>query len=408
LHEASLSRKTTYRYKEKAISALGDFNYAFFISFSLSCNGVPPRSFRIFASGDQNQMIEQSKVEQPKAHVHGAKQHATVTIDTYNAELRDAEGFIGDKASNRAFRSILEDWRERLREVGDDPLGDQPTLEISKKKLDKVLIEGDIQAAGLLQSVIEEFAQELAKVTHRLLKLKSWRDTQCIVVGGGFRASRIGELAIGRAAILLKTEYDHDIDFKPIRHDPDEAGLIGNLHLIPAEMFDGYDSMLGIDIGGSNIRAGIVELKIRKDGSFCDAQVCSSDLWRHADETVKRDEAVERLAKMTKKLIADAHKQDLSLAPFIGIGCPGLIGPDGSIEKGGQNLPGNWESSRFNLPKSIQDLIPEIGENTTVVMMHNDAVVQGLSETPWMTQVKHWGALTIGTGLGNARFTNAP
>ena len=38
--------------------------------------------------------------------------------------------------------------------------------------------------------------------------------------------------------------------------------------------------------------------------------------------------------------------------------------------------------------------------------MHNDAVVQGLSEVPFMRDVKHWGVLTIGTGLGNARFTN--
>ena len=38
--------------------------------------------------------------------------------------------------------------------------------------------------------------------------------------------------------------------------------------------------------------------------------------------------------------------------------------------------------------------------------MHNDAVVQGLSEAPFMKDVKRWGVLTIGTGLGNARFTN--
>ena len=38
--------------------------------------------------------------------------------------------------------------------------------------------------------------------------------------------------------------------------------------------------------------------------------------------------------------------------------------------------------------------------------MHNDAVVQGLSEVPFMQDVKRWGVLTIGTGLGNARFTN--
>ena len=38
--------------------------------------------------------------------------------------------------------------------------------------------------------------------------------------------------------------------------------------------------------------------------------------------------------------------------------------------------------------------------------MHNDAVVQGLSEVPFMQDVERWGVLTIGTGLGNARFTN--
>jgi len=38
--------------------------------------------------------------------------------------------------------------------------------------------------------------------------------------------------------------------------------------------------------------------------------------------------------------------------------------------------------------------------------MHNDAVVQGLSEIPYMRDVEHWGVFTIGTGLGNARFTN--
>jgi hypothetical protein len=33
-------------------------------------------------------------------------------------------------------------------------------------------------------------------------------------------------------------------------------------------------------------------------------------------------------------------------------------------------------------------------------------VVQGLSELPEMQDIEHWGVLTIGTGLGNAHFTN--
>ena len=50
--------------------------------------------------------------------------------------------------------------------------------------------------------------------------------------------------------------------------------------------------------------------------------------------------------------------------------------------------------------------LPKIDGETPLVVMHNDAVVQGLSEVPRMTDVERWGVLTIGTGLGNARFTN--
>jgi hypothetical protein len=51
---------------------------------------------------------------------------------------------------------------------------------------------------------------------------------------------------------------------------------------------------------------------------------------------------------------------------------------DGSIEKGAQNLPGDWESSKFNLPASLVEAIPEIGDHDTAVLMHNDGVAQGL------------------------------
>jgi hypothetical protein len=47
-----------------------------------------------------------------------------------------------------------------------------------------------------------------------------------------------------------------------------------------------------------------------------------------------------------------------------------------------------------------------IGDHDTAILMHNDGVAQGLSEVPFMQDVEHWGVLTIGTGLGNARFSN--
>jgi predicted NBD/HSP70 family sugar kinase len=242
-------------------------------------------------------------------------------------------------------------------------------------------------------------------VTQRFLKTKAWSDTERIVVGGGFRDSRVGEIAIARTDIMLKAE-GFRVDLVPIRFHPDEAGLIGCLHLAPSWIFEGHDGILAVDIGGTNIRCGVVETRWKKAPDLSKASVWKSELWRHADDEPTREGAVKRLVKMLKDLISAADGEGLKLAPFIGIACPGVINEDGSIAKGAQNLPGNWESSKFNLPASLVEAIPEIGDHDTAVLMHNDGVAQGLSEVPFMQDVERWGVLTIGTGLGNARFTN--
>ena len=338
--------------------------------------------------------------------VHGSVSLATVEVDTYNADLRDDEGFVGDRASGRAFRALLDDERERVRKVADrDPLGDVPSTDVRKRKLDKLLIDGEPEAAGVVLGAVEEFAQEFATVIRRFLRLEEWQGTQRIVVGGGLRASRVGELAIGRTAVLLKGS-GHTVALQPIRHDPDEAGLIGCIHLAPSWIFSGHDSILAVDIGGSNIRVGIVELNQKKASDLSKVWVMASDLWRHADDQPDREAAVARLAGMLQSMVKRAEKQDHRLAPFIGIGCPGLIRGDGSIAKGGQNLPGDWEHRSFHLPSRLLEAIPTIAGHGVTVVMHNDAVVQGLSEAPFMRDVEHWGVVTIGTGLGNARFTN--
>jgi hypothetical protein len=291
-----------------------------------------------------------------------------------------------------------------LRASGEDPLGDKETKEISKKKLDALLTTGDAEAAAVVQSAIEEFARQLASVIRRFLKLKDWRDVQRIIVGGGFRASRIGELAIARTSILLKEE-GLAIDLQPIHNDPDEAGLIGAAHLLPAWMLEGHEGMLAVDVGGSNIRTGLIELKLAKADDHSKAGVIEMDLWCHKEEDgVDREGAVDELIRMLKGLIDKAKKHGLTLAPVIGIGCPGIIEEDGSITRGAQNLPGNWESSKFNLPRAIREAISRIGDHEAVIVMHNDAVVQGLSELPYVDS-REWAALTIGTGLGNARFS---
>jgi predicted NBD/HSP70 family sugar kinase len=336
---------------------------------------------------------------------HGATRLPSVDVESFNIELKDDEGFLGDRASKGAFRKILETLRKPLKKSGDDPLGKKAAENIGKSELDEALVGDDVAAAALVHGAIEEFAQELAYVIGRFLKTKAWADTERIVVGGGFRQSRVGEIAIARTDIILKAE-GHKIGLVPIRSHPDEAGLIGCLHLAPSWIFEAYDSILAVDIGGTNIRCGVVETRWKKAPDLSKAEVWRSELWRHADDEPTREGAVKRLVKMLKDLILAADTDGLKLAPFIGIACPGVINEDGSIAKGAQNLPGNWESSKFNLPASLVEAIPQIGDHDTAILMHNDGVAQGLSEVPFMQDVERWGVLTIGTGLGNARFTN--
>jgi hypothetical protein len=346
-------------------------------------------------------------VAPPAVVGHGARTLPAVTVDTYNEELRDDEGFVGDRASGRAFRAILDDWREKVSDaLGEDPFGDTPTREISKSKLDKALGSDDTVAAGLVHTAVEEFAGELATVVRRFLRLDGWRGTERIVVGGGLSSSHMGQLAMGRAQIILAGE-GIAVDLKPIGNHPDEAGLIGAVQLAPSWVLAGHDAIVAVDIGGTNLRVGIVELRMKK-GDVSKAAVWKLQHWRHRDDKPSRDQAVERLAEMAAGLMERAVDAKLKVAPFVGVGCPGLIDEHGAILKGGQNLPGNWEEGGFKLAAALAGRLPRIEGHEPAVILHNDAVVQGLSEVPAMTDVTRWGVLTIGTGLGNARFTNRP
>lgn len=218
-------------------------------------------------------------------------------------------------------------------------------------------------------------------------------------------SSHIGEVAIGRAAVLM-ADQGPKVEMRAIGNHADEAGLIGTLHLAPGWMLAGHDAVLAADIGGTNIRVGVVKLNMRKKADISRAEIWKRERWRHADERPTRKDAVDRLASMLTKLLGSAEKEKLKLAPFLGVACPGLIDERGVITSGGQNLPGNWQGDHFNLATTLVDELPKIDGQRPTVIMHNDAVVQGLSEIPNMRDVRHWGVLTIGTGLGNARFTN--
>src|SRR6202795_4195280 len=111
---------------------------------------------------------------------HGPPPLPSVERDGFNIELKDDDGFLGDRASKGAFREILDALRKPLKKNGDDPLGSKSAEEIGKNGLDEALVGDDIHASALLQGAIGKFAQELAYVTRRFLKTKSWDDTRRI------------------------------------------------------------------------------------------------------------------------------------------------------------------------------------------------------------------------------------
>jgi hypothetical protein len=334
---------------------------------------------------------------------HASANLPAVTVESTNLLIQDGDGFIGDRANSGAFLEMLDGVRARLRETGDDPLGKKPSADLGRSKIGRLLLKGESAASGAILTAIEEFAQTLAGVIRRYVEEPGWKKIERIAVGGGLRGSLVGELALGRCAAILRLG-GLPIDLVPIDNDPDEAGLIGTAYLWEPDMLKGHSSLLAIDIGGSNIRAGILELPSGKKGGRI--EVHAMELWKHSQDEPSREETMNELVAMIRRLIKRAGKDDLDLAPLIGIGCPGMIHSDGSILQGGHNLPGDWESESFRLPDRLLHAIPEIDGEAVTVLLHNDAVAQGLSEIPSMRDVERWGVLTIGTGLGNASFVN--
>src|ERR1700754_1304495 len=85
---------------------------------------------------------------------HGAGRLPSVDVDSFNIELKDEDGFLGDRASKAAFRKILDSWRKPLRQTGEDPFGEEPSDKISKKVLDAMLVGEDVEASAVVHSAI--------------------------------------------------------------------------------------------------------------------------------------------------------------------------------------------------------------------------------------------------------------
>ena len=369
-----------------------------------------PKNFQKFAK-----VGVKAKIRLPiQAHLsllHGTRELSTVRVNGYSLDLKDRllahTPFLGDSVSRSAFVKLLSTWRTLMADMfGIDPLGEKATSRISKSRLDLLLAKKGL-AAAVIEAAIEDYAFQMVHVVQQFLQQKSWQGVERIVIGGGFQQSALGRLAIVQTSALMAAQKI-PVQLCHLHHDADEGGLIGWVHLLPPELTTQYNALLAVDIGGTNVRCGIVRMQRDKAVDFSRADVIERVKWGHAEDAnaTRREHLVGGMADMLQSLQRKAEKKGLRLAPFVGISCPGLINADGSLSNGTQNLPGNWESARFHLPENLSQRLPKIDGQTTQVRLHNDAVVQGLSQLPLMEDVKKWAVLTIGTGLGNASFSN--
>jgi hypothetical protein len=66
-------------------------------------------------------------------------------------------------------------------------------------------------------------------------------------------------------------------------------------------MVKGHDAMLAIDVGGTNIRAGVVQLNLKKQSDLSKACVLDMKVWPHRDKAdLTREDAVGELTKMSR------------------------------------------------------------------------------------------------------------
>jgi hypothetical protein len=336
----------------------------------------------------------------PRPTAKRAKPRAEIRICGYGATLPDPDkpgSFLGDRVSGRAFVKLFQRYCKKCRL---DVAG-----KMSEGDIDRLLEDGEPEEERAVRDVAVEFGDQLAEVIKLFLKWSYWKKTERIVIGGGMAARHVGDIAIHAAQARLMKAHP-GLELERIHHHPNEAGLVGSVHLIPPSRLSGKDGLLAIDIGGSKVRAGIVEFGERKSGLLPDARVWRAEVWRHAKARASQRKLIKVMAGMLTSLVKEADEAKFRLSPLVRVGVPGEIDKDGYILSGAHNLPGDWEDPQFNLPLELGAKLPKIDGEPASVSIHNDAVVQGLAELPFMRDVKRWGILTIGSGLGNAHFVN--
>ncbi len=336
---------------------------------------------------------------------HGRCDLPSVEVLSYSLPLRHGERFLGDLASGSEFRSVLSRERKKIRAEKEPPFGWRRTKEIDGEVLDAALRQDQHDAeAVVIERTLDAFSDRFADVLSRFLQTDEWRGTQRILCGGGLMEGEVGADLARRTCERIAREHP-GIDLRRLHHNPDDAGMIGWAYAAPRGVLAEGNGFVAVDIGGTNVRWGIVRID-RSPHDRDRLDIVRRDKWCHAESDVGREEMLDLIAKGARSMLDGAQADGLRLAPFVGLSCPGVIRDDGSLASGGQNLPGDWSEPGFHLSDEIAERLKAVEGRAPLVLVHNDAVIQALSDVPRMGDVERWAAVTLGTGLGNCSFRN--
>ena len=98
--------------------------------------------------------MSERRVSQARAALpsHGAELLPSVSVDSYNLELRDEDGaFLGDRVNKGAFRQTIDTLRKILRKTGDDPLGKKAERRAREVRDGRSAARGDAEFAGVMK-----------------------------------------------------------------------------------------------------------------------------------------------------------------------------------------------------------------------------------------------------------------
>lgn len=147
-------------------------------------------------------------------------------------------------------------------------------------------------------------------------------------------------------------------------------------------------AFIGIDLGGTNMRAALVDTS----GSILEQIKVSTEISQGAEQ------ATENLLEMCRRLMEQAASGQLQVEA-IGMGVAGKIDPQNNVVVFSPNLPA---MDKFPLGVRMAEAL------RIPVTMENDANVYGLGEN-WVgsaQDLSNWVGLTLGTGVGGALIFN--